>query len=151
MKTHPGPTAARITVPDQNDDQVREIDYVRWLSQMQADMAQSLGGVLLRAARPVQLGTATAGTLQPTTSAGRLVGVSLHETAGTDGYLVRLRDGRGPDDPLVACLSGPAGGTTNSWWAPGGLSFTTGLYVEVVSGTGLSTAVEGVAYLGAAD
>jgi hypothetical protein len=78
---HPGAAAAQITVPDQDDSQVQEIDYVRWLTQMQADLASSLGGVMLRAALPIPIGTAPAGSLRPLSSPG----------ASSDGACTRRR------------------------------------------------------------
>jgi hypothetical protein len=39
----------------------------------------------------------------------------------------------------------------NAWQGPSGISITDALLIEVVTGTGLSTAVEGVVYLGGAD
>lgn len=148
MKTpfgHPGPTAARITVPDQDDSQVTEIAYVRWLAQMQADLAQSLGGIMLRGARPVPVGSAPGGTSLPTLSPGRLVGWSLHETTGTTPAVVAFWDGREPGSRPLAYVALTGGQSAQQWVSPG-ISVTDALLVQVVSG-----AVEGVAYLGGAD
>lgn len=146
---HPGPAAARLTVtaPDEPEP-VHEIDLVRWASQMRADVAESVGGVMLRAARTVPL------TVLPTilsASPGRLVGWSVRETAGTSPYVLRLRNGDNSAADLVAIVAGAAGAADSHWFGPGGLSFTDGLYVEIVTGAGLSSSVEGVVYLGAAD
>jgi len=149
---HPGPAAARldISVPDQREP-AREIDYIRWISQMQADLAESLGGVMLRAARPVALSLTASGTTQVSASPGRLVGWNLREVSGIGTLTVRLHNGPDIGSPLVACATAPAGGVAQCWMAPGGISFTEGLTVEVLSGSGLSTQMEGVVYLGAAD
>jgi hypothetical protein len=143
---HPGGTAARLTVetPD-TPDPVKEIDYVRWLSQMQADVAQSLGGIMLQAARPVPVGSAPGGTLTPLRSPGRLVGWSLHESSGTNPALVRLWDGREAGAKVLGYVALTAGQADNKWNAPG-VSITDALLIEVVTGT-----VEGVVYLGGAD
>jgi hypothetical protein len=72
---HPGPAAARldIGVPDETEP-VDQIAMVRWLAQMRADVAETVGGVMLRGARAIPL------TVLPTilsASPGRLVGWSL--------------------------------------------------------------------------
>lgn len=149
MYRHPGPAAARldISAPDETEP-VHEIDVARWLSQMRADLAETLGGIMLRAARPVSL------TVLPTLlsgAPGRLVGWSLHETTGTNPFLVRFRNGGDAAQPLIACASTAAGGVDTRWMASGGISFTEGLYVELVTGANLSTTVEGTVYIGAAD
>jgi len=145
---HPGPAAARLTIAVPDEEEPREIDVARWLAQMQTDVAESLGGIMLRAARPVAL------TVLPTivsSSPGRLVGWSVRETVGTDPYVLRFHNGDNDEADLVAMITGGAGTADNQWFGPGGLSFTEGLYVELVSGGGLSSAIEGVLYLGSAD
>jgi hypothetical protein len=146
---HPGPAAARLTVdvPDEPEP-VQEIDVVRWLAQMQADVAESLGGIMLRAARPVAL------TVLPTiasASPGRLVGWSVRETTGANPYVLRFHNGDNASADLIAMITGGGGTADNKWFGPGGLSFTEGLYVEVITGAGLSQAIEGVLYVGSAD
>lgn len=149
MYRHPGPAASRleVTVQDQPEP-ADEIAVVRWLEQMRADMAESLGGVMLRSARPVPL------TVLPTilsASPGRLVGWSVRETTGANPYVIRFHNGDNVGADLVAMVTGGGGTADNKWFGPGGVSFTEGLYVEVVTGAGLSQAIEGVIYLGAAD
>ena len=144
VSRHPGAAAARITVPDQPDNQIREIDYIRWLSQMQADIAESLGGVMLRGARPVPIGTAPGGSPHPLTSPGRLVGWSVRETSGADAAVVALWDAREAGSRPLAYIS-LAGGASDTRMLSPGVSVVDALFVEVVSG-----AVEGVVYLGAA-
>jgi hypothetical protein len=147
-----GPASARldVEVPTQSDQATDHTEYIRWLSQLQADVAQSLGGIMLQGARPVPLGTAPGGTKTLSRSAGRLVGWSLHETSGTNPALVRFWDGREAGANPLAYISVPAGLTVNMWNPPG-ISVTDALLVEFVTGGSLSTTVEGVAYLGAAD
>lgn len=148
MYRHPGPAAARldITTPDQ-DDPIHEADVARWLSQMRADLAETLGGIMLRSARPVSL------TVLPSLlsgSPGRLVGWSLHETTGTNPFLLRFRNGSDNAQPVIACSTGAAGGV-DTHWLGGGISFTEGLYVDLATGANLSATVEGAVYIGAAD
>lgn len=145
---HPGPAAARLTVDVPDEQEPSEVDVVRWLSQMQADVVESVGGIMLRSARPYLL------TVLPTivsASPGRLMGWSVRETTGANPYVIRFHNGDSPAADLVGMITGGGGTADNKWFGPGGVSFTEGLYVEVVTGGGLSQAIEGVVYLGAAD
>ncbi len=146
---HPGPVAARLDVGVKDEPEpASDIEMVRWLSQMRADLAETLGGTMLRSARPVPL------TVLPTivsASPGRLVGWSVRETVGANPYVIRFHNGDNAGADLVAMITGSAGTADNKWFGPGGLSFTEGLQVEIVTGAGLSSAVEGVLYLGAVD
>lgn len=150
MLSPPGAPAARldVTVPDQPDPP--EVEYMRWLSQMQSDLAQSIGGITLQAARPVTLtlGTATGSALSGV--GGRLVGWSVRETGGTNPLVLRFRNGTDADQPVIGEAYTPAGQVTSQWFPPG-VSFTEGLFLEVVTGAGLSTSLEGAVYLGGAD
>jgi hypothetical protein len=148
MYRHPGPAAARldINVPDQ-DEPAHEIDVARWIAQMRADLAETLGGIMLRGARPVSL------TVLPTLlsgSPGRLVGWSLHETGGTNPFVIRFRNGGDSAQPLIACTTAAASGVDTRWFTSG-ISFTEGLFIELVTGGSLSTSVEGTVYIGAAE
>jgi hypothetical protein len=145
----PGAAAARLEIgtPDEVEP-VREVDLIRWASQMRADVAESVGGVMLRAARAVPL------TVLPTilsASPGRLVGWSVRETTGANPYVLRFRNGDNVGADLCAMVTGSQGTADNKWFGPGGISYTEGLYVEIVTGAGLSSTVEGVVFLGAAD
>ncbi|MEV4557784.1 hypothetical protein AB0K51_12380 [Kitasatospora sp. NPDC049285] len=146
-RQHAGPAAARldVTVPDQDDDQVPEVEYIRWLSQLQADLAQSINGVALRAARPVAIGVAPNGSQRPLSSAGRIVGWSVRETTGA-AAVVRLWDGREAGGQLLGVIAFPAGAAANVMPSGGGINVSDALFVEVVTGT-----VEGVLYLGGVD
>lgn len=147
----PGPAAARLQVPDQDDSQVPEVEYVRWALQLQADLAASLSGVELRGALPIPIGSAPAGSMRPLSSPGRIVGWSLHETGGTNPAVVRLWDGRESGANPLAYISVPAGGTDNRWQGGGGISVTDALMIDTESGGSLSQTVEGVLYIGAVD
>lgn len=141
MSTVPGPEKATA-----------EIDYVRWLQQMQTDLTETLGGVLLRGARPVQIGTADGATVRASTSAGRLVGWSVRVSLfATEPGGIKLRDGQDANAPVIAVINIPAKESVTEWMAPGGISFQNGLYVEILSGAGVSATVEGCLFLGAAE
>ncbi|WP_367575277.1 hypothetical protein [Streptomyces griseoaurantiacus] len=143
--------SAMATVPQGPEKATHEIDYVRWLQQMQTDLAETLGGIMLRGARPVQIGTADGATVRASTSPGRLVGWSLRVPAfSADPGVVRLRDGQDANGAVLAVVNVAAGKSETVWLAPGGISFQYGLYVEIFSGTGLAS-VEGAVYLGAAE
>lgn len=148
MKRFPGATAATLTVPDQDDSQVQEIDYVRWLMQMQADLAASLGGVMLQGALPVPIGMAPGGSARPLSSAGRIVGWSIHETSGTAPALVILWNSRtvGEGQPL-AYIHIAEGLVETTWLGQAGISVTDAVSVQVA----LGGTIEGCLYLGAVD
>jgi hypothetical protein len=145
LLSHPGPTAARLAVPDQPDN-AEQIDYLRWLSQMQSDMAASLGGVMLQGALPIPIGSAPGGSARPLSSPGRVLGWSIHETSGTVAAVVRIWDGREAGSKPLGYVALAAGGVSNHWIGGGGISVTDALFVETLSGT-----VEGVLYLGGVD
>lgn len=149
MIRHPGPAAARLTFDVKDEPQPTEADIFRWLSQMQADVVESVGGIMLRSARVVPL---TVLPSQVSASPGRLVGWSLRiPVFGANPAVVRLRDGDSAASDLISVINLPAATSSNIWLSPGGVSFQNGLYVEVVTGGSLETAVEGTLYLGAAD
>lgn len=75
-------------------------------------------------------------------SPGRLAGYALRETAGA-AAVVRLLDGPDANGDMLLSLSLAANESTRDWYLPGGISFTQGLFVVVVSG-----AIEGNVYLG---
>jgi hypothetical protein len=147
-RIHSGMATVPAAAPEKG---THEIDYVRWLQQMQTDLAETLGGVMLRGARPVQVLTTTGGTARPLSSPGRLVGWSMRETSGAASAVIRLYDGRDNTAPLVASFSLSQGSDKQAWFAPGGISLQEGLFVEAVAGGGLSQAVEGAVFLGAAE
>ncbi|NUO44680.1 MAG: hypothetical protein HOV82_21930 [Streptomyces sp.] len=145
-----GLNSAMATVPTQ-DKGSDEIDFVRWFSQLEGNLAETLGGVLLRAARPVQVGDAAGAQNLASTSAGRLVGWSLREATGAAPGVVRIWDGRDNQGALLACINLGQGASETQWMAPGGVSFQHGCFVEIIAGGGLSADVEGAVFLGGAE
>lgn len=132
-----------------------ELAALRYLVEMQTRMAESQNGVTLRGARPVAVGASSTNdeTLRPLSNgAGRLVGYTLTETAGT-ATLVRFfdHDENGQriwQQPLAA--NGSA-----TLWMPGGLSITNGLALVLYDATGATKggggAISGNVALGAAE
>ena len=74
---------------------------------------------------------------------GRLAGYSIRETSGTASAVVRIRDGFDNTGDILLTISLTAAESTRDWFMPGGIAFTIGCYLEVVSG-----AVEGAVFLG---
>lgn len=145
--------AGAITLPHTDphpdtDSQLKQ--YVAYMAQLWADQAHSLLGVALQGALPVAFGYDKDGRgpkMKVSTSAGRLLGYSLLETAGHD-VTVNFWD-----NPL-----GEASGS-EVWhdivtaskvlnFVGVNASFSTGLSVEFVTSGGL---VRGVALLGGVD
>jgi hypothetical protein len=142
---------ATVPPPQPPEKGTPEIDYVRWAMQLQTDMAETLGGVLLRGARPVQIGSANGATTRASTSPGRLVGWSMRvSTLSADPGVVQLRDGFDGNADIIAVITIPPGRDAQQWMAPGGISFQNGLFVEILSGAGLAVP-QGALYLGGAE
>lgn len=124
------------TAPPAAESPEAQIAYTRWLTQLRADMAETVGGVLLRGARAVQVGTPEGVGRAPVavaaTSASVLMGYSfaLQEPAGPasagPGFLV-IRDGQG--GPVVLTLALFDGAPLTQWFGPGGISFSQGIHV----------------------
>lgn len=74
---------------------------------------------------------------------GRVAGYSIRETTGAAAAVVRIRDGFDATGDLLLTIALPAAGSAVEWFMPGGIAFTVGCFLEVVSG-----AVEGAVHLG---
>lgn len=114
------------------------------LEKLRAELARGNRGVNLQGALVVQLRAPGTGGTQASGSAGRLMGWSLRETSGTAPATIWLRDGRGPDGPIVAVVQLAATASQNTGHI-GGMALAEGLYVDVAG------AVEGAVYLGGTD
>lgn len=129
-----------------HEHETDETRFMAWLSQLQADVAESVGGTLLRGARPVQVGDTAGATRRPSTSGGSVVGYSLHNS-GANPVVVYLRDGSDSTGDIVAVVQLPAGVADSGWYGPGGLNVAQGVYVDYPAGAGL----EGAVYLRGTD
>lgn len=116
-------------------------ESVRWIEQLQTELAQSVGGVLLRGARVAQIESGR----RPMTAGGALVGYSIRESAGA-AAVVNLRDGPDAAGQLVATVALAANAAETVWFGPGGLNLANGLFVEIATG-----AAVGAVYLRGAD
>jgi hypothetical protein len=71
-------------------------------------------------------------------------------TLASDPGVVQFRDGIDANGDVIAVVTIPPGRDAQQWLAPGGISFQTGLFVEILSGAGLSTP-QGAIFLGGAE
>lgn len=110
---------------------------------LRATMSRSNLAVALQGAEVRQVNLGGRDT-KAATSAGRLMGWSLRETAGAQAT-VYLRDGLDDTGAIVAAIELAPNESTRDSYFPGGLSYGAGLYVDVAAG-----AVEGAVYLGGA-
>jgi len=132
MSAPKGPTPSEIALAD-----ALAAAMLRW-EESQVQMAQTLGGVLLRGARAVPVGIN--GTTRPSLADGALMGFALRETSGAAPATIELRAHDASGD-LIAPITLAAGASTHDWFAGGGISFADGLFV-VVTG-----AVDGAVFL----
>lgn len=117
-----------------------QVMFTQWLESLRVMVMESAGGVVLRGARAVQVGTG--GTRRPTTTPAALAGFALRETSGAAPAVVVLRDGSdATGDPTIPITLAP-GESVREWFGPGGVNLVYGLYVDVVSG-----AVDGSVFL----
>lgn len=108
---------------------------------LQTSFAETVNGVVVRAARAVQLEPSGNGRL--TTAAGRLVGFALRETSGAASAVVVIRDGADATGAVLAPVTLGPGESVRDWFGPAGVNIAAGCFVHIVSG-----AVEGAVYLG---
>jgi hypothetical protein len=138
MKQH-RPDATAPPAPTEQNTQA--IDYVRWTSQLRAELAATLGGVLLRGARAIQVGVSP-GTKRPLTAPGTLLGYSLRNIdAGASTVL--LRDGCDAGGLLLLPVPLAIGAFDVRWFGPGGINVSAGLFADI-TGT-----VDGCVFVGA--
>lgn len=110
--------------------EVLHVTQQRW-EEDQVRIAQTQGGVQLRGANVVPIGTG--GTTRPLTSTGTLMGWVVRETAGAIAT-INLRDGDNPASGLILPIGLAAAGFSHEWFGPGGLSIQEGVFVETVAG-----------------
>ena len=125
-----------------------EFDFVKWGAELTANLSKSLGGVWLRGARAVPIGTAANATTRPTNNPGRIVGWSLHNVDATNAATIMLYDGADNAGDLIASVSLLPEQSTA--FEHSGIAVTRGLFVEIVPAAG-TAAVRGAIYLGATD
>lgn len=128
------------------DDELAALPAIleAFLEGLRADLTTSTGTIPDTGARAMAVRSTDDTKLS--TSSGRLVGYSLAEATGLAGAKVYIRDGVDAEAPILAVITLAANESTRDWWAPGGVGFGRGLYVDLVSGQ-----IEGALYLGAVE
>lgn len=120
----------------------QQIDYVQWIENLRVDLAESVGGVILRGARPVSVGMSAAGTTKPTSSAGALVGYAIRNMSTEDDATVRVLFYDGDvNGGVILPLTLAPGESARDWFGPGGINLRDGLFLDI------DGAVEGSVYL----
>jgi hypothetical protein len=139
------------------DEQIAELaqqlanQWQEALAVAQTQLAETVGGVLLRGARAVQFGnptpvvSTTGGDLMLARSPGAIVGIDIRET-GVGNGVIQLHDGYDISAPIIwsgrvtngGTLFGPLAGNA-------GVFFSQALLLEVVQGTAAS--ITGAVYL----
>lgn len=89
--------------------------------------------------------TASPAAGQVVTGSGRLAGLAISETTGTGTAKVKIHDGVGAGAPLLFTVTLAANESIRDFFNGQGLAFTTGLYVELVTG-----AIDGSLFLAGA-
>ncbi len=87
-----------------------------------------------RPSQPVAVPTTTA-NVQVTNRNSIMTGWSFRETTGNAGAVLRIVDGHDANGQLVAAVGLSAGTAQVVSVAPGGLSISVGVYIDVVSGS----------------
>lgn len=112
--------------------------YQLALSVVRTELAQSVNGVLLKGAQYVPLPAAgivagQLGDLMLARSPGCIVGLGLREVGGTSRVAVTLHDGYSAADPIVGSFNMTANASATGPLSsnPGGVFFSTGLFMEV--------------------
>jgi hypothetical protein len=100
----------------------------------------------VKGALALPIGTTDKAKTVLSNSAGRLLGWAVEESTGAAAAKVQLLDGTNIDGDLLAPISLAAGADSTQWFGPAGISFGTGLFASLVSGS-----VIGTVWLGGVD
>lgn len=113
-----------------------EARFTRWLENLQVDLAESVGGVVLRGARPVAVGVTNGATRKPTTSPGALVGFSLRNRSEADDAIATVLYHDGGDDQadVILEVTLQPGESARDWFGPGGINLAHGLFMSIDGG-----------------
>lgn len=106
----------------------------------QAGIAETVGSIMLRGARPVPV---FANTPQLSHSAGTFVGWAIRETSGVNPALVYLLDGADDAGIVIVPIALAPGESTRDWFGDSGINFgERGLRLRIAAG-----AIEGAVFL----
>lgn len=115
-----------------SDDNPEGADLVTLLAQLRVDLAESVGGVVLRGARPVAVGITQGATRTPTGAPGALVGFALRNRSEAVDVTVTvyLHDGFDENGDVIMSVTLAPGESVRDWFGPGGINLAAGLFVN---------------------
>lgn len=125
-KSHPDGTPA-APPPAQPDE--KQVQVLQWGAELQRDLAQTMGGVLLRGARPVPVGLSRDATKRPATSPGNaLMGFAIKNLSPTSPCTVTFIDGEDEDGDVVLEVELSPSESASEWFGFSGVSLRQGLF-----------------------
>ncbi len=112
----------------------------QFLAELRQELAGTRLGVVIKGAevRSFKAGASSGLSFSP----GRLMGWSLRETSGAGSATVYVRDGRDNQADIIAVIQLQPSESARDWFAPGGISYQWGIFLDVASG-----AIEGAVYV----
>ena len=127
-----------------NEDDLTEAQqqFTEWLETLRVAVMESVGGVTLRGARAVPVGSTASGTTRPANTPTALTGFALRNTSDVDPATVILRDGSDSNGEVLVPITLAAGESAREWFGPAGINVAAGLFVDVTDGD-----VDGCVYL----
>ncbi len=114
--------------------------FTEWLENLRVAVMESVGGVTLRGARPVQVGTG--GTTRVANTPTAVMGYALRETSGVAPAVLVLRDGSDANGDTLIPITLAAGESVRDWFGPAGVNVSAGVFADLVSG-----AIDGTVFL----
>lgn len=130
-----------------------EVVFTRWLENLRVDLAQTVGGVLLRGARPVPVGDTSGATKRPLNAPGALVGYGLtnRDTVSNVNVKIYFRDGKDEDADVILSVTLAPGESVRDWFGPGGIHLSHGLFIDYVKDDDSPGELEGSVWLRGVD
>ncbi len=127
--------------------------FVQWLENLRVDLAESVGGIVLRGARPVAIGVTSGATRRPTQSPGALVGYAIRnrDTVSAVTVSVLFHDGHDENADVILTVTLAPGESVRDWFGPGGINLSTGLFITYVDDLGNPGDIDGSVFLRGAE
>ncbi|MBB3043929.1 hypothetical protein [Nocardioides soli] len=124
-RAQPAPNAE----PAQPDD--RDTQLIKWGVELERALGESVGGVLLRGARPVAVGITEGATKRVATSPSAMVGFALTNESDEGDVTVRVLfyDGGNDDADVIMKVALAPGESARDWFFPG-INLQHGLFVD---------------------
>ena len=119
-----------------NEDDLTEAQqqFTQWLETLRVAVMESVGGVVLRGARAVPVGSSSSGTSRPANTPTTLTGFALRNTSGATPAVVVLRDGSDASGDMLVPITLAPSESVREWFGPAGVNVAVGVFVDVVSG-----------------